>query len=76
MKTAVPEFQECEKKQLSILAKSLKNKYYINFFAVIFQGFCLLFRDTSLKEHTWMAAYAYFNGEVLQGSTFFLGKEY
>ena len=48
----------------------------MNFFTGICQGFSLLFRDTDLKEHLWVAASVYFNSEASQGSTYFLGKYY
>ena len=44
------------------------------FCTVIFQVFCFLFRNTSLKQHIWVAASVYVNRDVLQGSTCFLEK--
>ena len=46
----------------------------MNFFRVIFQGFCYILG--TLKEHLWMAASVYFNREVSQGNTYFLWKYY
>ena len=42
----------------------------MNFFIGIFQRFCLLFRYPYLKGHV------YFNRDISQGSTSFLGKYY
>ena len=47
----------------------------MNFFRVTFQGFCLLFRNTYLKELK-VATSGYFNKEISQGSTYFLGRCY
>ena len=46
LKVAVPEFQKYKKKLLWILPKSLKNKHEHEIFTSIFQGFCLLLRNT------------------------------
>ena len=48
----------------------------MSFFTCAFQGFCLLFRNTYLKKHLWMAASVYFNREASQGSiyVYFIGK--
>ena len=48
----------------------------MNFFTGIFPGFCLLFRNTYLKEHVWVAASVYFNNMASIGSTHFLEKYY
>ena len=50
LKIAVPEFYNI-KKRLSILAKSLKNKNEHELFHMHFQEFCLLFRNTYLREY-------------------------
>ena len=48
----------------------------MSFFTCVFQGFCLLFSNTYLKKHLWMASSVYFNREASQGSidVYFLGK--
>ena len=46
----------------------------MNFFAVIFQGYCLLFRETYLNEHLYVAASFCSNRKTSQGRTYFLGK--
>ena len=48
----------------------------MNFSTGIFQGFCLLFRNTYLKEQLCVAASVYFNREASQGTTYFLRKYY
>ena len=51
LQIAVPEFQTYKKKKFSISAESLKNNTIMNFFIGTFQGFCLHFKNTYLKEH-------------------------
>ena len=48
----------------------------MNFFTIIFDESCLHFRNTYLKKHLWVIVSVYFNKEALQGSTYFLGKQY
>ena len=40
----------------NIIVNSLKNQHKHELFHRYFQGFCLLFRNTYLKEHLWVAA--------------------
>ena len=61
LKIAVPEFYNI-KKRLSILAKSLKNKNEHELFHMHFQEFCLLFRNTYLREYLWVTVSVYFKG--------------
>ena len=49
-------FHKYRKKQLSILVKSLKNKHEHDLFHRFFSAFFLLFRNTYIKEHLWLAA--------------------
>ena len=48
----------------------------MSFFTCVFQGFCLLFSNTYLKKHLWMASSVYLNREASQGciDVYFLGK--
>ena len=60
----------------------------MNFFTGIFQGFCLLFRNTYLKEHPWVAAFLgkyysreyfyvkYHSQDYFKGSTYLLVNKY
>ena len=61
LKIAVPEFYNI-KKRLSILAKSLKNKNEHELFHMHFQEFCLLFRNTYLREYLWVTVSVNFKG--------------
>ena len=66
-----------KKKELSNLAKDLKNKNKHELFhRYFFQGFCLLFRNTYLKNHFSVAGLVYFNREASYWSAYFLGKYY
>ena len=50
--------------EFRILAKFLKStwedfEFWINLFRIIFQGFCLLYRNTYFKKYFWLAAFLY-----------------
>ena len=61
---------------ISKIAKCWWMKMKMNFLTGIFQGFCLLFRSTYLKEHLWVTASVYLNRKAAQGSPYFLGEYY
>ena len=55
------------KKQLSIFVKSLRNKHEHELFhKYFFFFFFLTFQEHVFKEHIWVAASIYFNGEASQ----------
>ena len=70
------EFQKYKKMNFNFSKIFEKINMTMNFFKEIFRGFCLLFRNTYLKQHLWVAASVYFKREVSQRSTYFLGKYY
>ena len=65
-------FKNIKINNLQLYKNLWKINMNMNFFTDIFQGFCLLSRNTSFKEHLWVDASVYFNSEVLQGRTYFL----